>query len=392
MKYIDEISLQGKRVLIRSDFNVPFDENGKIADDTRIKLTIPTIKYAREAGGRLILCSHLGSPKGKRNPSLSLRPVAERLSELLGTSVTFFPDCIGAENEQHTKTLKSGECVLLENLRFHPGEEKNDPAFAEALAALADVYIDDAFATAHRAHASVVGVPKILREHAAGFLMKSEIEYFTKAFENPTRPLIAIFGGAKVSTKMDAIRHVGSRADGIVIGGAMANTFLKAMGHEVGKSLHEIEQVENAKSIKATLEQRGCKVYLPIDMVVASELKVGASSNVVSIDKIPADSMALDIGPKSIELFQSALKDAKTIIWNGPMGAFETKGFEKGTYAIVDALSQSKALTVVGGGDTDLALHECHAMEKMSYVSSAGGAFLKLLEGKTLPGIEALES
>lgn len=391
MKYIDELDLKGKTVFIRGDLNVPFDENGKIADDARITATVPTIRYALDQGAKVVLASHLGRPKGK-DPKQSLAPVALRIAELLGVPVTMANDSIGPEVQAQVQALKAGSVLLLENLRFYKEEEKNDPEFAKQLAQLAEVYVNDAFATAHRAHASTAGIVPHMKIAAGGFTLKSELNYFAKAFANPERPLVAVFGGAKVSTKIAAIKNVGSRANRIIVGGAMANTFFAADGHAVGKSLYEAEELETARQTKRQLSEQGCELVLPLDVLVASEFKAGAQTRVVPVDAIPSDMMALDIGPKSIELFGRALSDAKTVIWNGPMGAFETPDFAKGTFAIVDFLSESKALTVVGGGDTDLALHQRHAIEKMSYVSTAGGAFLCLLEGAELPAVQALEA
>jgi len=390
MKYIDQVDLKGKTVFIRGDLNVPFDDAGAIADDTRITATIPTVRYALDRGAKVVLASHLGRPKGK-DPKQSLAPVARRLSELLGVRVTMAEDCIGDAVQEQVKALREGNVLLLENLRFYKEEEKNDPAFAEKLSKLAEVYVNDAFATAHRAHASTEGMVKHMKVAVGGFTLKNELEYFKKAFANPERPLVAVFGGAKVSTKIAAIKNVGARANRIIVGGAMANTFFAADGHSVGKSLFEPGELETARETKKQLSENGCELVLPVDVLVASELKAGVQTKVADIREIPPDMMALDIGPKSIELFKSALADAKTIIWNGPMGAFETADFSKGTFAIVDALTHSKGLTVVGGGDTDLALHQCHAIEKMGYVSTAGGAFLCLLEGAELPAVIALE-
>ena len=390
MKFIDQVTLSGKKVFLRADLNVPFDKAGNISDDTRIKATLPTLQYAINQGAKIILASHLGRPKGK-DPKQSLKPVAERLKQLISTKVLFANDCIGAEVENLASSLNSGEVLLLENLRFYPEEEKNDVGFAEKLSKLAEVYINDAFATAHRAHASTEGMVKFFTVAAGGFTLKNEISYFEKAFANPERPLLAIFGGSKVSTKITAIKNVAKRANAIILGGAMANTFFAAEGLSVGKSLYEPDLLDLANSTKKELEQIGCKLILPSDVVVASELKSGMPTKVVAINSIEADKMALDVGPDSIRQFGQAINSAKTIIWNGPVGAFETPEFSSGTFALVDLLCNCKALTVVGGGDTDLALHQKHAYEKMSYVSTAGGAFLCLLEGEKLPAVEALE-
>lgn len=395
MQYIDQLdqsSLKGKKVFIRADLNVPIGNDGEVADNTRIVASIPTIKYATDAGASVVLASHLGRPKGAVNKKYSLAPVAKRLRELMGVDVIMANDCIGQEVINAAQNLKPGQILLLENLRFHNEEEANDEQFAKQLGALADVYANDAFATAHRAHASTAGITKFVNIKVGGFTLKEELEYFAKAFTNPKRPLVAIFGGAKVSTKMDALRHVGQNANRIIIGGAMANTFFVAAGYNVGLSLYEQTEVQNARTIKEQLEKAGCEVVLPVDVVIAKELKSGIATTVVSVDSIPENEMALDIGPKSVELFRSKLSDSGTIVWNGPMGAFETPEFASGTYAIVDILIDSPALTVVGGGDTDRALHDKHAIDKMGYVSTAGGAFLELLEGKTLPAVAALEA
>ncbi|MFN8392174.1 MAG: phosphoglycerate kinase [Bdellovibrionota bacterium] len=391
VKYIDQIELSGKKVFIRADLNVPFDDSGAISDDNRIQASVPTIRYALDHGAKVIVASHLGRPKG-RDMSQSLAPVARRLQEILGVPVTLGEDCVGEAVEKQAQALQPKQVLLLENLRFHKEEEKNDPAFAQSLAKLCEVYVNDAFATAHRAHASTEGMVKLVPVAAGGFTLKSEVEYFNKAFAQPERPFVAVFGGAKVSDKIKAIKNVGSRANRIVVGGAMANTFFAAEGLSVGKSLHEPEQLETARATKKFLAEKNCELVLPVDVVVAPELKAGSPKKVVDVSAIPADQMALDIGPKSVELFKNAFADAKTIIWNGPMGAFETPDFAAGTYGIVDALAASQALTVVGGGDTDVALHQRHAFEKMSYVSTAGGAFLCLLEGSPLPAVEALEN
>ncbi len=394
MKYIDELKkedLEGKRIFIRADLNAPIGEDLKVADETRIRASLQTIKYALEAKAKVIVASHLGRPKGKPSIKLSLAPVAEKLKELLQTEVIMAEDSIGGEVLEDLSKIKQGQVLLLENLRFHKEETLNDENFSKELASLCDVYINDAFATAHRAHASTSGITKYVKVKAGGFILKKEIEYFKKAFFEPKRPVAAIFGGAKVSTKISAIKNVSSKVDLILIGGAMANTFFVADGHSVGTSLYEPDEIDNAKSIKKELEKKNCKLVLPIDVVVAKELKEGAESSIKGISDIPPGLMALDIGPKSIELFKKELKSANTIIWNGPMGAFETKDFANGTYSLVDILSNSSALTVVGGGDTDRALHDKHAVEKMDYVSTAGGAFLELLEGKELPGVKALD-
>ena len=391
IKFIDQIELSGKKVFIRADLNAPLTELFTIADDTRLIASIPTIKYALEHGGRVVLASHFGRPKRKEE-EYSLKPVAKRLGELMKRDIPMLSDCIGPEVEAAVNALKNGELLMLENVRYYQEEEANDEWFSKSLARLADVYINDAFATAHRAHSSTVGMVKFVGVAAGGFTLKSELDYFAKAFEKPERPLLAIFGGSKVSTKIKAIRTVAERADSVVVGGAMANTFFAADGLSVGSSLCEKGELETARSTKAWFKEKGKKLLLPVDVVVAKEFKEGAESMVVDIDKIPDGYMALDIGPKSSALFAEEIKKAKTIIWNGPVGAFETEGFNSGTYALIEALSAADGLTVCGGGDTDLALHNCHAVEKMDYVSTAGGAFLTLLEGEKLPAVEALKS
>ena len=390
MKSIEELNLKGKRVFIRADMNVPLDDTGAITDDHRILASLPTIKYVLDSGGSVVVSSHVGQPKGKRVDSLSLKPVATRLSELLKVNVRMAEDCIGDSVEQQADQLQPGEVLVLENPRFHAEETDNDSEFAGKLAKLADVYVNDAFASNHRAHATTEGIARCFTEKAAGFTLVKEMEFFERAMRDPKRPLAAIFGGAKVSTKMRAIKNVAVTADCIIVGGAMANTFFVAQGLEVGKSLYEPEQVEAAKEAISWAEENNCKLFLPTDVVVAEEFKGGIPNQVVAIDAIPATSMALDIGPESLSLFGSALKDAQTIVWNGPMGAFEIDEYSAGTYGIIDILAASSALTVVGGGDTDLALHRRHAMDKMGYVSTGGGAFLQLLEGRDLPGVEAL--
>lgn len=369
--------------------NVPI-ENGAITDDHRIRASLQTLNFVREAGAKVIVCSHLGQPKGKRDPKYSLKPVAEHLEKLTGHKAVLAPDTIGPEVEKMASELKAGEMLVLENPRFYAEEEKNDPEFSKKLANLAEVYINDAFAVDHRAHATTVGITQYIAEKAAGFTLKTEIEFFNRALLNPERPLAAIFGGAKVSTKMRAIKNVAERADKVLVGGAMANTFFVAMGHSVGKSLFEPEQVEAAKEALEWFAKGKSKLILPVDVVVAKSLDSGVETKVVPVESIPADLMALDVGPETLKLFAAQLADAKTIVWNGPVGAFETEEFSAGTYGIIDILAGLSALTVVGGGDTDLALHRKHAMEKMGYVSTGGGAFLELLEGRKLPGVEAL--
>jgi phosphoglycerate kinase len=392
IKSIKDLDLKSKKVLIRVDFNVPLDENGNITDDSRIKAALPTIQHAIEKGGRVILMSHLGRPKGKVVKTQSLLPAARRLSELLGTSVNMAPDCIGDEVKKMVDGLKPGEVILLENLRFHIGEEKDDPEFAKQLAALGDVYIDDAFATAHRAAASIVGICSHIKEKAAGFLMLDEVTYINKALKDPQRPFAAIVGGAKISGKLEILENLVDKVDKMVIGGGMAFTFVKALGQDIGKSLVEEELVEKAREILAKARARGVKLYLPGDAVCAADPKATQNIETKTIQEIPADLMGLDIGPASAALFSEALSDCRTIVWNGPMGGFEQKPFAKGTMEIAKKVASSKGLTIVGGGDTDAALHESNLSDKIGFISTAGGAFLEMLGGIELPGVKALES
>ncbi|MCL5884223.1 MAG: phosphoglycerate kinase [Deltaproteobacteria bacterium] len=391
IRSIDQLELAGKRVLIRVDFNVPLDKKGNVTDDTRIDAALPTIRHAAMKGGRTILLSHLGRPKGKKVPEMSLAPVAARLSVLLGKEVAFVPDCAGPEVEKAVAGMRPGDVVLLENVRFYAEEEKNDDAFGRKLAALCDVYINDAFATAHRGHASNVAVTRHVKEKAAGLLMKNEIAYFEKALVAPARPLVAVFGGAKISGKIEAINNVLPKVDKILIGGAMANTFFAALGHDIGNSLYEAEMTGTAKTVLANAAARKVRLYLPVDVVAADRLDASAATKAVPVQEIPVGWTAADIGPATCDLFREALQDAKTIVWNGPMGAFEMGPFANGTYALMRALAETDAITIVGGGDTDTALHKAGLFSRMSYVSTGGGAFLELLEGKRLPGIAALE-
>ena len=390
-KSIDQLDISGKRIFLRVDFNVPIDKSGSITDDTRIRAVLPTLNYALSKNGKIILASHLGRPKGKPEPEFSLAPVARRLGELLKNEVKLAPDCIGPEAEKMAAAMKPGDVLLLENLRFHKEEEKNDPGFAQALAKLADVYVNDAFAVSHRAHASVEGVTKFFQDKAAGFLMRDELHYLGKVMEAPARPLVAVIGGAKVSGKLEVLQNLAPRVDRLIIGGGMAFTFLKSMGMEVGKSLVEGDLLKTAKEILEGANKKGVKVYLPVDCVVADKMDPAAQTKVVPRDKIPAGWMGLDIGPETLARFGEALGDAKTILWNGPMGVFEMEPFSKGTMGMVRQIVNSGAMSVVGGGDTDTAVHKSGLADKISYISTAGGAFLELLEGKKLPGVEALK-
>jgi len=387
---IDELDLKGKRVFLRVDFNVPMNEKNEITDDNRIREALPTIRYALDHNAKVILASHLGRPKGAPDPRYSLRPVAKKLSDLLQKEVKLAPDCIGPSVEEMVGAMKFGDVLLLENLRFHKEEEKNDSAFAEKLAKLADLYINDAFAVSHRAHASVEAITKFFREPAAGFLMKKELEYLKKVIADPDRPLVAVIGGAKVSGKLEVLKNLIGRVDRMIIGGGMAFTFLKAKGLTVGKSMVEDDLLATAKEILEMAQKRGLAIYLPVDCVVAEKMDPSARTRVVSVEAIPPEAMGLDIGPESVKIFGEALKGAKTVLWNGPMGVFEMEPFRRGTMAMVRHIVNSGALSVVGGGDTDLAVHQSGLADRISYISTAGGAFLELLEGKKLPGVEAL--
>jgi len=381
---IRDLDLKGKRVFMRVDFNVPLTEDGQqITSDKRIKASLPSIQYALDKGAGLVLASHLGRPKGKPNPTMSLKPVAARLAELLGRPVTMAPDCIGAEVEKMLP--KPGEVLLLENLRFHGEEEKNNPEFSQQLAKLGDIYVNDAFGSAHRAHASTEGMIAFLKPAAGGLLMEKELEYLGKATANPERPCVAILGGAKVSDKIEVIENLLKFADQLVIGGAMAYTFLAAQGKPTGKSLVEKDKIELAKSL---LDKAGAKILLPVDHVVAAELAENAPNEVV--ETIPDGKMGLDIGPKTRELYAAAIKKAKTVIWNGPMGVFEKKPFDLGTVAVGKAVAESGALSVVGGGDSEKAVKAAGVADKMSHISTGGGASLEFLSGLVLPGVAAL--
>ena len=392
MKNISDLVVKGKTVLIRVDFNVPLDEQGNITDDTRIRGVLPTINYALDEHAKVIIISHLGRPEGQRQEKFSLAPVAKRLSRLLEKEVKLAPDCIGPEVEAMVGQMAFGDVLLLENLRFHAEEKKNDLEFCRQLAKLADVYINDAFAVAHRAHASVVGVVEFFQECAAGFLLQKEMDYFHRSVSNPSRPLVAIVGGAKVSSKLGALRNMIDRVDKMIIGGAMANTFLKAQGYEVGASRVEDDLLEIANELVAKALKQGVKLYLPVDCIVADRFDPKAANRITTAQEVPKSWMILDIGPASTLLFGEALEDAGTIIWNGPMGAFEMDAFSRGTMAMVQKLAASQALTIVGGGDTDVAVHRAGESNNISYISTGGGAFLMLMEGKVLPGVAALEN
>ncbi len=392
-KMIDDIDLKGKRVLVRVDFNVPLDENLNITDDIRITSALPTIKKIISEGGKAILMSHLGRPKGAPNPKYSLKPAAKRLSELLGFEVKMANDCIGDEVKALVNSLNDGEVCLLENLRFYAEEEKNDPAFAAKLAELGDVYVNDAFGSAHRAHASTEGVTKFISTCVSGYLMKKELDYLGNAVANPKRPFTAILGGAKISGKIDVINNLASKVDNLIIGGGMAYTFYKALGYEVGTSLLEAEKVDLAKEILENVPKSGVNFMLPKDVVVAKEFNNDSPSEVVPIDQIPADKMGLDIGPATIEAFKKVILESNTILWNGPMGVFEMDNFAKGTNAIALALveaTEKGAITIIGGGDSASAIKKAGVEDKVTHVSTGGGASLEFLEGKVLPGVAAL--
>jgi len=389
-KTIEKVDLKGKRVFIRADFNVPLDENGNITDDGRIRSTLPTINYALDAGAKVILASHLGRPKGAPSPKYSLAPVALRLHRLLNKEVKFAKDCIGPDVEHAVQGMRPGDVLLLENLRFHAEEEKNDEAFSRALAAFTDVYVNDAFGTAHRAHASTYGITKHVKVAVAGFLMKKEIDYRQKTVANPVRPFVAILGGAKVSGKIGVIENLQNKVDKIIIGGAMAFTFIKGRGQEVGSSLVEPDMIEMAQRLRKGVREKGVKFYLPVDFVVAQSTNDGAETKIVTSQEIPKDWVGLDIGPATVRLFTEALQDAKTIIWNGPMGLFEKDAYSRGTFAIARAVADAYATTIVGGGDTDVAVHRAGVSDSISFISTGGGASLELLEGKELPGLAAL--
>jgi phosphoglycerate kinase len=391
IKYIDKVNIKGKRVMIRVDYNVPYDKKLKITDDTSKTATLPTINYCLKEGCKIILVSHMGRPKGKPVPEMSLKPVAERLGKLLKKKIIFIEKPLGDEVKKMIDGIKDGDIVLLENIRFYPGEEKNDPELGRQLAALCDVYIDDAFAAAHRGHSSNDAITKYVKECAAGILMENEIEYFKKAMDKPERPLGAIIGGAKVSTKLDALKNIITKVNYIIIGGGMAFTFMKAKGLNVGKSLLEADLVASAKEIMDEAEKKGVEILLPVDIVAAPEFDNNSPRSVLPADKMPDNLIGLDIGPKSVELFNEKIRSSKTVIWNGPMGAFEMPNFAEGTNAIARTLAESVCLSIVGGGDSVSAVNQSGVADKISYISTGGGAWLELLEGKTLPGIAALD-
>ena len=387
---IADLDLAGKRVFMRVDFNVPLAD-GKITDDIRIEAALPSIRYVIEKGGRLILASHLGRPKGKPEPKYSLKPVAARLSELLGKPVQMAPDCVGPEVEKLVANLQNGGVLLLENLRFHPEEEKNDSAFAKQLAALCDVYINDAFGAAHRAHASTAGIVAFVKQAAAGFLMQKEIEALSHALTKAEKPYVAIVGGAKISDKIELIENFLNIANTVLIGGAMAYTFLRAKGIETGKSLVEADKIGLAKELLAKASQKKVSIELPIDHVVAPALD-STEAQVTSVQETPPDRMGLDIGPETIRRYSEIIRQAKTIVWNGPMGVFENPKFAQGTFAIARAVAESNAFSIVGGGDSAAAVSQSGVEAKITHISTGGGASLEFLSGQKLPGVEALSN
>jgi phosphoglycerate kinase len=391
MRTIRDLEISGKRVLVRVDFNVPMDEAGTITDDLRIVTVLPTIDYALAQGARVILCSHMGRPKGQRVEKYSLAPVAAYLSSYYEKEVPLAPDCVGQETEAMVKAMQDGDILLLENLRFHAEEQENDPEFARQLAGLADVYINNAFAVSHRAHASVVGVPKYVARKGAGFLLEKELDYFHRSVDDPVRPLVAIVGGAKVSSKLGALSNMLAKVDAMLIGGAMANTFLKSQGLAIGASKVEDDLLGEADDLIRKAGEGGVKIYLPVDVIAAESFSADAASKRVTIQDIPKGWMALDIGPASVICFAEVLSDARTIIWNGPMGAFEMDAFAQGTRGVARAVASAHALSITGGGDSNAAVKKFGEADNISYMSTGGGAFLMLMEGKELPGVVALE-
>ena len=389
IRRVDQIEMRGEQVFIRVDFNVPLNEKNEITDDTRIVQSLPTIRFAMEAGGRVIVASHFGRPKGKRDPKFSLAPVAERLSQLLGKKVTLASDCIGEEVQKQIRGLREGDALLLENLRFHPEEEKNDENFSKALASLCEVYVNDAFGAAHRAHASTEGMTRYMKTVAAGFLMMKEVESLEKALVNPQKPYVAILGGAKVSDKIAVIENLLDKVTTLLVGGGMAYTFLKAKGFEVGKSLVEEGQLGFSINLLGRAEGK-VKFLLPYDHIAAERMDIQAKRQIVKNEKIPRDWVCLDIGPETVRVFSEEIKSAKTIVWNGPMGVFEMEPFSRGTFAIAKAVADSSAFSIVGGGDSVAAVNQAGVAKRIDHISTGGGASLEFIEGKKLPGIEAL--
>lgn len=391
MKTIKDIDISGKTVLIRVDVNVPLDQHQNVTDDTRIRAVLPTVNYALDENAKVIMASHMGRPGGKVVPELSLSPVAKRFSRLLKKDVQFAPDCIGPQARAMVEEMQQGDVLLLENLRFHPGEQENDDAFAKELASLCDVYVNDAFAVAHRENASVVAITRHAPLCAAGFLLRSELNYFAQALENPAHPLVAVIGGAKVSSKLAALKNLLHYVDKFLIGGAMANTFLKSMDYDVGKSLVEDGLLWEARSLMKKAIRTGIGFYIPVDAVVADRFDPDAETKILPIQEVPREWLIMDIGPATSLLYSEALAGAKTIIWNGPMGVFEMDAFSRGTSSMVNFVANSYALTIVGGGETDVAIYRAGESHRITYISTGGGAFLDLMEGKPLPAVAALE-
>ena len=395
VKTIDDIDLRGKKTLVRVDFNVPLDSDGTVTDETRINAALPTIKKLHEKGAKIILASHLGRPNGERNPSMSLSPVAPLLAKKLGLPVLFLDDCIGDQVKSATEALQDGQIALLENLRFHKGETENDSVFSENLASLADVFVNDAFGTAHRAHASTYGVPSILSDKVSGYLIAKELEFLGEKTSNPARPFVVILGGAKVSDKITVIDKLLDKADSIIIGGAMAYTFALAAGKKVGESLCEPDKVDLAKSALIKAEQNGVKFLLPVDTLITDSLDFGAKeigdSKIVEGD-IPDGWEGVDIGPKTTKLYQEAISDAETILWNGPMGVFEIEASSKGTFAVAKTVAKSSAVSIIGGGDSVKAINRSGYSDDVTFMSTGGGASLEFLEGKDLPGVSILDT
>lgn len=386
---IKDLDIRGKRLFIRVDFNVPLDENLNITDDRRIRSALSTINYAIDEGCKVILASHLGRPKGRPDKRYTLTSIARRLQRLIKKEVTFIPDCVGPKVEAAVSKMADGDIILLENLRFHPGEEENSEEFSRSLAKLADFYVNDAFGASHRSNSSIVGITKFLPS-AAGFLLQKEIEYLQGVINHPVRPFVAILGGAKVSGKIDVIRNLENKVDKVIVGGGMAYTFLKAMGYNVAESLVENDMLEFANEIREGVISKGIKFYLPVDCVIAQSIEAAAETKLVTAQEIPNGWKAVDIGPASVRLFSEALESAKTILWNGPMGVFEVDAFSRGTFSIAHSVADAYALTIVGGGDTDLAVSRAGVSESISFISTGGGAALELLEGKDLPGLVTL--
>ncbi len=385
-KTVKDINVKGKRVLVRVDFNVPL-KDGVVGDDTRVRAALPTIEYLLQQGAAVILCSHLGRPKGGPDPKFSLKPVAEHLAKLMAKPVAFAEDCVGPVAEAAAKALKPGDVLVLENTRFHPEEEKNDPELSQKMASLADLYVNDAFGSAHRAHSSTEGVTKYL-PGVAGFLMEKEIQYLSKAIEEPKRPFVAILGGAKISDKIGVIKNLLTKADQILIGGGMANTFFKAQGYPVADSLVEEEALDTAREL---LAQGSSKLHLPVDVVIADKFEDGAASKVMSMGPIPDGWRILDIGPETVKAFGKVVAAAGTVVWNGPMGVFEFPNFAKGTFGVANAVAESKAISVIGGGDSVAAIQQSGLTDKITHISTGGGASLEMLEGLALPGVAALQ-